>query len=154
MEQALSSLPLIKQVALRRLPSGWSRNGRSTKPPQARLSLYSGACPHPSCEPATTLQAQNLPHCFLPSSSQKTKMISPTFPSSPPHFVLCPAHQTKARSHRAISEGSSPGIPSRSGEMVLMGRKRQPHLRKESQGTQDPASPSKDSSTLHNLVSL
>lgn len=81
-------------------------------------------------------------------------MISPTFPSSPPQFLLCPAPQTKARSQRAISEDSSPEIPSHSGEMVLMGKKRVTckknsllAIPEEARPSASPLKESKDSST-------
>lgn len=55
-------------------------------------------------------------------------MISPTFLSVPPQLLLWPAHQTKAKCHRAISEDSSQEIPSHSVERVLMGSMRHSHV--------------------------
>lgn len=107
-----------------------------------------------SCAQVISLQTQNFPPCFLLSKkvARVDEMISPTFPSSPSQFLLCPAHQTKARSHRAISEDSSPEIPSHFGEMVLMGRKKDSQ-----QSLGDPGyclSSKGHQHLLHNPVSL
>lgn len=111
------------------LKSGFTNNPFVWKtqlwPPASSLSLYSGLTHVPIvyCDHVISLQVTEHSSVLSAEHFPKEQKISPTFLSSPPQFPRSSDHETKARSHRAISEDSSPEIPSHSVEMVLMGKK-------------------------------
>lgn len=123
-----------KKAEFRWPRSEWSRNQGSPNALWPGSAFTVGFTHTPIACYDPVISVTKSPSLLSAEHFPKEQMISPTFPSSPPHFLLCPAHQTKARSQRAISEDSSPEIPNHSGEMVLMGKKRYSRVKKQEFG--------------------